>query len=74
MAAKKDELRIKSSKSCSIVNDIKTDVVCYNFTNRLFIILTQFGRPGTMVWLSCRCFELWLCSSIESINSSTPER
>ena len=72
MAAKKDELRIKSSKSCNIVNDIKTDVVCYNFTNRIFIILTQFGRPGTMV--RCRCFELWLCSSIESINSSTPER
>ena len=40
---------IRSSKSSSVINDIKTDVVCYNFSNRIFIILTQFGRPGTMV-------------------------
>ena len=58
MAANKDELRIKSSKSCNIVNDIKTDVVCYNFTNRIFIILTQFGRPGTMVQLTYRSFNI----------------
>ena len=47
MAARVDG--VGSRKSCDIVNDIRTDVICYNFGNRIFIILTQFGRPGTMV-------------------------
>ena len=49
MAAQDNSLRIESSKSCDIIKDIKTDVVCYNFGNRIFIILTQFERPGTLV-------------------------
>ena len=49
MAAQDKGPRIESSKSCDIIKDMKTDVICYNFGNRIFIILTQFGRPGTMV-------------------------
>lgn len=49
MASHQDGLKIRSSKSSEISNGIKTDVICYNFANQIFIILTQFGRPGTMV-------------------------
>ena len=49
MASSGGEIKVNSSKSSDIVNGNSTDVVCYNFANRIFILLTQFQRPGTMV-------------------------
>ena len=49
MASSGGEIKVNSSKSRDIVNGNSTDVVCYNFANRIFILLTQFQRPGTMV-------------------------
>eukprot|EP00795_Rhopilema_esculentum_P004237 gene4237-20428_t len=49
MASSEGEIKVNSSKSSDVVNGNSTDVVCYNFTNRIFILLTQFQRPGTMV-------------------------
>ncbi|XP_065069348.1 uncharacterized protein LOC135694502 [Rhopilema esculentum] len=49
MASSEGEIKVNSSKSSDVVNGNSTDVVCYNFTNRIFILLTQFQRPGTMI-------------------------
>ena len=44
-----DDSRVKSCKSSAVINGVDTDIACYSFENRIFIILTQFKRPGTIV-------------------------
>eukprot|EP00112_Aurelia_sp_Birch-Aquarium-sp1_P008803 Seg1980.4 transcript_id=Seg1980.4/GoldUCD/mRNA.D3Y31 product="Proteasome assembly chaperone 3" protein_id=Seg1980.4/GoldUCD/D3Y31 len=44
-----DKSGVKCCKSSAVINGVDTDVACYGFVNRIFIILTQFKRPGTMI-------------------------
>lgn len=40
---------IKSKQKVKEVNGILTQVVCTEFTNYIFVVLTQYGKIGTLV-------------------------
>ncbi|KAI0207753.1 Proteasome assembly chaperone 3 [Lamellibrachia satsuma] len=40
---------IKSSQGAALIDGIHTDVVCTNFSDRLFIVITQYQKFGTLV-------------------------
>lgn len=40
---------IKSRQKVKEVNGIQTQVVCTEFNNYIFVVLTQFGKIGTLV-------------------------
>lgn len=40
---------IKSRKTEKIIDGILTQVVCTEFSNYIFIVLTQYGKIGTLV-------------------------
>ncbi|KAG9279968.1 proteasome assembly chaperone 3 [Astyanax mexicanus] len=40
---------IKTKQTEKIINGISTQVVCTEFSNYIFIVLTQYGKIGTLV-------------------------
>ncbi|XP_074643220.1 proteasome assembly chaperone 3-like [Tubulanus polymorphus] len=40
---------VKSSQGAAVLNGIHTDVVCYDFDDRAFIVATQLQKFGTLV-------------------------
>ncbi|XP_047427922.1 proteasome assembly chaperone 3 [Mugil cephalus] len=40
---------IKSRQARKEVNGISTEVVCTEFSNYIFIVLTQYGKVGTLI-------------------------
>ncbi|MFT7798811.1 transmembrane protein 184A-like isoform X2 [Arapaima gigas] len=40
---------IKSKQRAEIINGIPTEVVCTEFSNYIFVVLTQYGKIGTLV-------------------------
>ncbi|XP_004071371.1 proteasome assembly chaperone 3 [Oryzias latipes] len=40
---------IRSKKTQREINGIPTEVVCTEFSNYIFVVLTQFGKIGTLV-------------------------
>lgn len=40
---------IKSKQAQKEVNGILTDVVCTEFSNYIFVVLTQYGKIGTLI-------------------------
>ncbi|XP_029998188.1 proteasome assembly chaperone 3 [Sphaeramia orbicularis] len=43
---------IKSKQTEKDVNGISTQVVCTEFSNYIFIVITQFGKIGTLISVS----------------------
>ena len=43
-------------QGAAVINEIHTDVVCTNFSNKLFIVVTQFCKLGTLVIKSFETF------------------
>lgn len=40
---------IKSKQALKEVNGISTQVVCTEFSNYIFVVLTQYGKIGTLI-------------------------
>ncbi|KAG7459969.1 hypothetical protein MATL_G00216230 [Megalops atlanticus] len=40
---------IKSKQKEEIINGISTQVVCTEFSNYIFVVLTQYGKMGTLI-------------------------
>lgn len=40
---------IKSRQTEKTINGISTQVVCTEFSNYIFIVLTQYGKIGTLI-------------------------
>lgn len=40
---------VKSTQGAALIDGIHTDVVCTNFSDRLFIVITQYQKFGTLV-------------------------
>ncbi|XP_036409293.1 proteasome assembly chaperone 3 [Megalops cyprinoides] len=40
---------IKSKQGEEIINGISTQVVCTEFSNYIFVVLTQYGKIGTLI-------------------------
>ena len=40
---------IKSKQTEKTINGISTQVVCTEFSNYIFVVLTQYGKIGTLV-------------------------
>ncbi|KAK1878031.1 Proteasome assembly chaperone 3 [Dissostichus eleginoides] len=40
---------IKSKQTVKEVNGISTQVVCTEFSNYIFVVLTQYGKMGTLI-------------------------
>ena len=51
---------IKTKQTEKLVNGISTQVVCTEFSNYIFIVLTQFGKIGTLVSITpdTRCSDI----------------
>uniref|UniRef100_A0A1A8HZ65 Proteasome (Prosome, macropain) assembly chaperone 3 n=1 Tax=Nothobranchius kuhntae TaxID=321403 RepID=A0A1A8HZ65_NOTKU len=43
------ETAIKSKQAHKDVNGISTEVICTEFSNYIFIVLTQYGKIGTLI-------------------------
>ncbi|XP_030646724.1 proteasome assembly chaperone 3 [Chanos chanos] len=40
---------IKSRQTEKIINGVSTQVICTEFSNYIFIVLTQYGKIGTLI-------------------------
>jgi len=49
------QLMICFVQGADVINGIHTDIVCTEFEDRLFIVLSQCEKLGTLV---CRCFRI----------------
>ncbi|XP_036422653.1 proteasome assembly chaperone 3 [Colossoma macropomum] len=51
---------IKTRQAEKIINGISTQVVCTEFSNYIFIVLTQYGKIGTLVSITpdARCGDI----------------
>lgn len=51
---------IRTRQTENIINGIPTQVVCTEFSNYIFVVLTQFGKIGTLVSITpdARCGDL----------------
>ncbi|XP_066531561.1 proteasome assembly chaperone 3 [Hoplias malabaricus] len=51
---------IKTKQTEGIINGISTQVVCTEFSNYIFIVLTQYGKIGTLVSVTpdTRCSDI----------------
>ena len=46
---KMSESIIKSKQAQKEVNGISTEVICTEFSNYIFVVLTQYGKVGTLI-------------------------
>jgi hypothetical protein len=46
-------LPVQNQRSVVSANGTKTDILCQTFTDRHFVLVTQFGKMGTLVRIAC---------------------
>ncbi|OWF46045.1 proteasome assembly chaperone 3-like [Mizuhopecten yessoensis] len=42
---------VKTTQKTVMVNDHKTDILCSHFTDKLFVVVTQFNKLGNLIEL-----------------------